>query len=61
MFTRYNNPNKKKLRRRIDRSTADILAAKAMVDDLNLGINRGFKYYDKLSDKMCGKPSRNIY
>jgi len=61
-WTKYNNPNKKrKTRRKMDRTDADIMAGKQMIDDKARGIDMPLKYYDELSDKLCGKPSRNIY
>jgi hypothetical protein len=61
-FTKYNNPNKKrKIRRRLDRSDADIIAAKAYYDDRVMGIEKPLVEYDRLSDQLCGKPSRGIY
>ena len=60
-FTKYNNPNRKKVNRKISRSDADIIAAKNMIDDLNSGIELPLSYYDQQSDELCGMPSRNIY
>lgn len=60
-FTKYNNPHKKHRRKVVSRADADILAAKNMLDNLNAGIRMPLSYYDAQSDRMCGKPSRNIY
>ena len=61
-WTKYNNPNKKRRpRRKIDRTDADILAAKQMLDDREGGVEMPLKYYDEMSDRLCGKPSRNIF
>lgn len=61
-WTKYNNPNKKRRpRRKLNRTDADILAGKQMIDDVAKGIKMPLKYYDEISDKLCGKPSRNIY
>lgn len=60
-FTKYNNPSKRRRRKYIDRSTADILAAKSMVMDRMSGIEVPLKTYDAYSDRLCNKPSRNIY
>lgn len=60
-FTRYNNPNKKRIRRPISRADADIVASKAYYDDRIRGTELPMKAYDELSDRLCGKPSRDIY
>lgn len=60
-FTRYNNPSKKRRRRYISRTDADIVASKAYYDDKVKGTELPLAEYDKLSDKLCGKPSRRIY
>ena len=61
-FSKYNNPSKKrKPKRKMDRTTADIMAGKQMLEDSKRGVVMSLKYYDELSDKLCGKPSRNIY
>lgn len=52
---------KKKHRRILTRTEADIIASKAYFDDKMNGKEKPFAEYDKLSDKLCGKPSRNIY
>lgn len=60
-FTKYNNPNKKRNYRRVSRTDADIIATKNMLDDMRNGIELPLSYYDEHSDKMCNKPSREIY
>lgn len=60
-FTKYNNPSKKRYKRKLSRTDADIIAARNMLDDLGRGINLPLSYYDEQSDMLCGKPSRNIY
>ena len=61
-FSKYNNPNKKrKPRKKLSRTDADIVASKAMIDDMRLGYNLGLQYYDELSDRLCGKESRHLY
>lgn len=60
-FTKHNNPNKYKKRHKISRIDADIMAAKNMLDDRARGIEMPLSYYDKQSDEMCGKKSRQIY
>ena len=61
-WTKYNNPNKKRRpRRKIDRTDADILSTKQMLDDKERGVEMPLKHYDELSDQLCGKPSRNIF
>ena len=61
MWTKYNNPNRKKRHHKMSRTDADIIAAKNMFDDQRNGIELPLSCYDKQSDNMCGKPSRNIY
>lgn len=61
-WSKYNNPNKKrKSTRKMDRTDADIMAAKQMIIDSNLGYKTVEKTYEDISDKLCGKPSRNIF
>lgn len=60
-FTKYNNPSKKKPRRKMSRTDADIMAGKQMIIDHENGIKMPIEHYDKLSDQLCGKPSRGIY
>jgi len=60
-FTRYNNPNKKRIRRPMSRTDADIVASKAYYDDRIRGTELPMKAYDELSDRLCGKHSRDIY
>lgn len=58
-FTKYNNPSRKrKTSRKMDRTTADIMAAKQMVIDSKLGYDPIVKTYNEISDKFCGKESR---
>ena len=62
VWTKYNNPSKKrKLKRKTDRTEADILAGKQMIIDNKLGYEIIEKTYDEISDRLCGEPSRNIY
>lgn len=62
VWTKYNNPSKKrKLKRKIDRIDADIMAGKQMLIDNKLGYETVEKTYDEISDRLCGKSSRNIY
>lgn len=42
----------------MDRTTADIMAAKQMVIDSKLGYDPIVKTYNEISDKFCGKESR---
>lgn len=61
-WTKYNNPSRKrKPRRKMNRTDADILAGKQMLDDKERGVEMPLKHYDELSDQLCGKPSRNIF
>lgn len=52
---------RKRYKRVINRTDADIIAAKNMLDDKRRGIDLPLSFYDKQSDAMCGKPSRKIY
>lgn len=60
-FTKYNNPNKRKTKRKMNRLDADIIACNQMMEDLKNGIEMPLKHYDKISDQLCGKQSREIY
>lgn len=60
-FSKYNNPSKKRIRRPMSRTDADIVASKAYYEDRIKGTELPLAEYDKLSDKLCGKPSRKIY
>jgi len=57
-FTKYNNPNKKKYKRKFNKTEADIMAGKQMVIDNNLGYKIVPKTYDEISDKLH-KEGRN--
>ena len=60
-FNKYNNPSKRRTKRKLSRVDADIIASKQMFDDRCRGVEMSLKTYDEMSDKLCGKPSRNIY
>lgn len=60
-FSKYNNPSKKRTRRLMSRTDADIVASKAYYDDRIRGTELPMKAYDELSDRFCGNPSRDIY
>lgn len=60
-WTKYNNPNKKRRRKKMDRSDADVVAASYMIKDRQAGINLPLSHYDKISDNLCGKESRGLY
>lgn len=52
-WNKYNNPNKKRRpRRKIDRTDADILTGKQMIIDNKLGYKTVEKTYEKISNKM---------
>ena len=52
-WTKYNNPNKKRRsKRKVDRTDADILAAKQMIIDSKLGYQTIEKTYEEISNKM---------
>lgn len=55
-FTKYNN--KRKSKSKMGRTDADIMAAKQMIIDSKLGYEPIVKTYDEISDKLCGKESR---
>ena len=59
-FTKYNNPSKKHRRRKLSRTDADILAGKALIDDIKAGRKQDLSHYDAISDHLSGKPSRGI-
>lgn len=52
---------KKRIRRQMSRTEADILACKRMLNDMQNGNEQPLLFYDHVSDQLCGKPSRNIY
>lgn len=47
--------------RRITRTDADIIATKAMADDVRRGIKRDITHYDAMSDILCGQKSRSLF
>lgn len=52
-WNKYNNPNKKhRSKRKIDKTDADILAAKQMIIDSKLGYQTVEKTYEEISNKM---------
>ena len=61
IFSKYNNPSKKRKHHKMSREDADIIATKMMIDDLRDGKKMSLNVYDTISDKLCGKPSRHIY
>lgn len=54
-FSKYNNPNKRRARKRLDKTEADILATKNMLDDRMNGIDCPIEFYEWQSKKMQGK------
>ncbi len=60
-FSKYNNPSKRRPKQKLSRADADIIASKQMFDDRCKGIEMPLKTYDEMSDKLCGKPSREIF
>ena len=58
-FTKYTA--KKHRRRKLSRTDADILAGKALIDDIKAGHKQELSFYDAISDQLSGKPSRGIY
>ena len=58
-WSKYNNPSRKRrLRTKMSRTDADIMAAKQMIIDSKLGYEPIVKTYDEISDKLCDKESR---
>ena len=52
-WSKNNNPNKKRRpRRKIDKTDADILAGKQMIIDSKLGYQTVEKTYEEISNKM---------
>ena len=52
-WNKYNNPNRKRRpRRKIDKTDADILAGKQMIIDSKLGYKTVEKTYEEISNKM---------
>ena len=54
-FTKYNNPNKRRARKRLSKTDADIIATKNMLDDRRKGIEGPIEFYEWQSMKMQGK------
>ena len=54
-FSKYNNPNKRRARKRLDKSEADIIATKNILDDRRNGIDCPIEFYKWQSNKMRGK------
>lgn len=46
-FTKYNNPNKKKRRKKLDYTERSIMAAKEMLADSRLGYYASPEYYQE--------------
>lgn len=59
-FSKYHNPNKKKHHHKMSRTDADIMAVSRALDLEKLGYKISLETCDKISDKLCGLPSRNI-
>ena len=52
-WNKYNNPSKKRRsKRKIDKTDADILAGKQMIIDSKLGYQTVEKTYEEISNKM---------
>lgn len=54
-FTKYNNPNKRRPRKRLSKTDADIIATKNMLDDRSKGIDCPIEFYEEQSNKIQGK------
>ena len=53
-FSEY-NPNKRRKRKRLTKTDADIIATKNMLDDRRNGIDCPIEFYELQSKKMQGK------
>lgn len=65
-FSRFNNPNKKRHHKKLDRCEADIIVSRMRFDDAILAKGTDklippMSYYDAISDQLCDQPSRHIY
>lgn len=49
---------KKKHYKKYDRSEADIIAGKKMIDDYMAGVNLPLKHYENISDYLCGQKGK---
>lgn len=54
-FSKYNNQNKRRPRKRSSKTDADIIATKNMLDDRRKGIELPVDFYEWQSNKMQGK------
>lgn len=54
-FSKYNNPNKRRARKRFSKTDADITATKNMLDDRRKGIECPIEFYEWESKRMQGK------
>ena len=58
-FSKYNNQNKRRARKRLSKTDADILATKNMLDDRRNGIDCPIEFYEWQSSKMQGGVIKN--
>ncbi len=54
-FSKYNNPNKRRARKRLSKTDADIMATKNMLDDRRKGIEMPIDFYEWQSKKLQGR------
>ena len=54
-FSKYNNPNKRRKRKRLTKTEADIVATKNMLDYRRKGIELPVDFYEWQSKKLQGK------
>lgn len=59
-FSKSWNPSKKRVRNKLSRTDADILATKSMLTDKKLGYDAPVSTYDRMSDKLSGEQSRGL-
>ena len=54
-FTRWNNPNKRHYKKHYDKTDADIIASKRMLEDKARGVEMPLETYEYISAKLQGK------
>ena len=54
-FSKYNNPNKRRSRKRLSKTDSDIIATKNMLDDRRNGIDCPIEFYEEQSRRLQGK------
>jgi hypothetical protein len=54
-FSKWNNPSKRRYKKHYDKTEADIIASKRMLDDRARGVEMPLETYEYISDKLQGK------